>query len=440
MSSEIDRDAGFVRKAYALAGRHADINFALVDQAVVSGASFLTTVLLARFLGLEEFGRFTLAWLGVFLAQNIQIALLVPPMLTIAAKQKQTGAATYRGTMLVHQALLAAAIAGFVFAGAWSSAWLMPEWGLDGLALPLAAMVFFAQWADFMRRYHFAFGRADVSFGVDALRYGAQIALLTGILVFLAPGADVSDVLLCMALAAFIGALAGVSFLGKVALDRHQLFEITRRHWLFSRWLTLTAFANWARDNFIFTAVGALLGLAEVGALRAAQQLVFAVNVPLQGFSNIVPGRAGAAFAKGGFPGLSQFVATFVVRYMAAIAFVLMAIALSSSWLLAVLFGADYADYGFVVAAFACVMMVYLLRDTASIMLRAIETTAFEFHGALAASLLVVLSAQPLVAAWGLWGALACYGLFECVMLVVLALGLRHCYAAASAREAKAKA
>ena len=440
MSSEVDRGPGIVRKAYAFAGRHADINFALVDQAVVSGASFLTTVLLARFLGLEEFGRFTLAWLGVFLAQNIQIALLVTPMLTIAAKQERTGAATYRGTMLIHQAVLAFAIAGFVFAGAWSSAWLMPEWALDGLALPLAVLVFFAQWADFMRRYHYAFGRANVSFAVDMLRYGVQIALLVGLLVFFAAGADVADVLLWMAAAALIGALAGVPFLGKAAFEGRQILEVTRRHWMFSRWLTLTAFANWARDNFIFTAVGALLGLAEVGALRATQQLVFVVNVPLQGFSNIVPARAGAAYAKEGFVGLSQFVTSFVVRYMAAIALVLLAIAFSSSWLLAVLFGADYADYGFVVAAFAGVMMIYLLRDTASIMLRAIEATAFEFHGALAASLLVVIGAHPLVAAWGMWGALASFALFECVMLMVLTVGLRNRYAAASARQTKAKA
>ena len=61
------RPGGSFQQLKMLADRFSYINWALADQAIVSGASFITTVLIARYLGMEEFGRFALAWLGVFL-------------------------------------------------------------------------------------------------------------------------------------------------------------------------------------------------------------------------------------------------------------------------------------------------------------------------------------------------------------------------------------
>ena len=49
----IERGANFLT-------RHRHFNWALADQIIVSGANFLTALLLARYLGPEEFGRFTL--------------------------------------------------------------------------------------------------------------------------------------------------------------------------------------------------------------------------------------------------------------------------------------------------------------------------------------------------------------------------------------------
>jgi O-antigen/teichoic acid export membrane protein len=401
-----------------------EINFALADQAVVSGVSFITTVLLARYLGLEEFGRFTLAWLGLFLAQNLQIALVITPMLTIASKQKRHALSGYRGAVLLQQGVLSLAITAFVFAGTHLSGWLMPEWGVGELALPLAALVFCAQWADFARRYHFAFMRPHLAFAVDGLRYASQLALLVGLFVGLSSQAGVAAALYAMAGSALVGAALGLVNLGDVTFSAETIRQVIRRHWSFSRWLVLTAFAQWAREYFVFTAVGALLGLAEVGALRAAQQLVRVVNVPLQGLANIVPVRAGAAFGERGLDGLIAFMRTFVARYMGAIALALVAIALAGNWLLAMFYGAAYSGYGFVVAAYAFVMIIYLVREMIFIMLRAMETTAFELYSAIAGAAVVIVGSYPLVDLWGLPGALMTLALFEGVITAVLAVGL----------------
>ena len=51
-----------IELAARLLARYSHVNWALADQTMVSGVNFLTGILLARHLGIEEFGRFTLAW------------------------------------------------------------------------------------------------------------------------------------------------------------------------------------------------------------------------------------------------------------------------------------------------------------------------------------------------------------------------------------------
>ena len=53
------------------------------DQAVVSGFSFLSSVVLARFLGVDGFGIYSVAWLGVLIASSINQPLIIAPMQTL---------------------------------------------------------------------------------------------------------------------------------------------------------------------------------------------------------------------------------------------------------------------------------------------------------------------------------------------------------------------
>jgi len=47
-----------IKKVYSLACSYSHVNWALADQAMVSGSNFITGILLARTLGIAEFGRF----------------------------------------------------------------------------------------------------------------------------------------------------------------------------------------------------------------------------------------------------------------------------------------------------------------------------------------------------------------------------------------------
>ena len=62
---------------------------ALMDQAVVSGAGFITGVLLARFLGLSSYGVFAMSWLVVLFFGSIQQAFIIAPLQTLLPKKEK---------------------------------------------------------------------------------------------------------------------------------------------------------------------------------------------------------------------------------------------------------------------------------------------------------------------------------------------------------------
>ena len=55
---------------------------------MVSACNFLTMILLARYLGIEEFGRFTLAWMAVLISINLHKTPVISPMMSIGPKQR----------------------------------------------------------------------------------------------------------------------------------------------------------------------------------------------------------------------------------------------------------------------------------------------------------------------------------------------------------------
>ena len=151
--------------------RYSHINWALADQTMVSGVNFLTGILLARYLGLEEFGRFTLAWMAVLFVNSIQHAAINSPMMSIGPKQPEAESSAYYRAVVLQQIVLSGLVFLLLLAGVHLSGIVFPEWRVEGLALPLAVAALACQFQDFLRRYFFRRGRGAAAFANDAARY-----------------------------------------------------------------------------------------------------------------------------------------------------------------------------------------------------------------------------------------------------------------------------
>ena len=78
-----------------LARMNPSTQLTLMDQALVSGSNFLTAILITRLAGLEEYGFFALAWMGLLLMSSLQQAFIQAPMMSLGPKKSEAEKANY---------------------------------------------------------------------------------------------------------------------------------------------------------------------------------------------------------------------------------------------------------------------------------------------------------------------------------------------------------
>jgi O-antigen/teichoic acid export membrane protein len=343
-----------------LISRYSHLNWALADQAMVSGANFMTGLLLARYLGLEEFGRFTLAWMVVLFVNNLQGALVVSPMMSIGPQQRPDEEPAYYGAVAVQQFLVGVATFLTVWGGVEISAALFPEWNISGLALPLTCAALGGQLQEYLRRYFFVRQRAVVAFGIDALRYMGQLAVLFWL--FQTARMDSTGALWTIAALAFLSVLVfGSTAVGGHGWDRDAFRAIVRRHWHFSKWLTGSALIQWATGNLFVVAAGALLGAWAVGALKAAQNLTGVAHILFLGLENIVPARAARLFRNNGKQALRGYLWRVIIYGELVTGGIAGVMFVAPEFWLALVFGDEYRGYGYLLQWCAIInLMVFL--------------------------------------------------------------------------------
>jgi len=385
----------------------------------------LTGILLARYLGLEEFGRFTLAWMAVLFVNSIQHAAISSPMMSIGPKQPESGAPAYYGAVMVQQIVLSGLVFFLLLTGVRIVGTVFPEWRMAALALPLAAAAVAFQLQDFLRRYFFTRGRGAAAFVSDAIRYLGQIAILIWLFVSFQDAMDSAKTLWVIALMAAAAAVYATFNIERVEIDAATIRTVTVRHWRFSKWLMASAVMQWATGNLFIITAGALLGASAVGALKAAQTLMGVTHILFMGLENIVPVRAARHFAEGGKKALYDYLKRVMLFGGGATAAVAAIAAIAPGFWLGLVFGDQYLGYGYLLRWWAVIYMLIFLGIPLRFGLHAIEHTRAVFWAYVWMALFSLLAAYPIVYSFGLSGVVAGFVLINIISVFTLLHGLR---------------
>lgn len=391
-----------LRKVLDWLRQHSHINWALADQVMVSGVNFLTGLLFARYLGIEEYGRFTLTWMAVLFCNGLQQAGIIAPMMSLGPKQEAAREPAYYAAILVQQVIFSVACFFLLGLGVWLSGFVKPEWRIQNLALPLASVLLAWQSQDFLRRYFFVRGWGRLAFLNDAMSYLGQILLL--VLLFRLTTLDTALVLWLIAGTSALAVVGGCCSLGGLSSPLGVLAEITWKHWRFSRWMLASAMMQWASGNFYFVAAGSILGPVAVGGINAAQNIMGVTHILFQAMENFAPSGASRALASGGASGLSSYLRKLTLLGTAATGCIALIAWCYPVYWLTMLYGPDFARYGVVLRWFCIVYLFIFLSMPLGTGLRAIERTRPLFSSNLYVWLFNIVSAYPLVIWLGLHG------------------------------------
>lgn len=398
----------------------------LADQALVSGGNFLVGVLLARALGLEDFGIFSLMWVGVMLALSLHQAFMTQPMMTFASRFVGRQMSRYRQGVFYIQAiitiglLLLATVVTLVVRE-------NPHWPHWTAYLPHATLAAtFYLFHDFLRKTFFI----RQLFVVPLLMDVALYVVLLGSLLF---EVTIGIALLGYAFGSVLGLLVGlVAFVKKpdsikgIASHWELKFQkAVKEHYHYSIWLLGTSVLQWFAGNIFLVAASSLLGPVTVGALRMAQNMVGLSHVLFLAMENIVPAEAARQFFTHGKKRMNAYLRQVTLLMGIPFLGILATMSILAPKLIDWLYGPEYLPYHYLVSGFAVLYLFVYLSHPLRYALRSQAVTAPIFKAYLVSAVVSVILAFPLVKLWGDMGVVAGLMISQLVILSMYLYFLR---------------
>ncbi len=390
------------RTAVATNARHSLLAF--TDQAIVSGLSFTTTVLLGRMAGPEQLGLYSLGVTIIVLLAVAQDALISTPFTVFGNRLSGMAQTEYAGSALTHQAILAAlALVGLAIAAVivGSSA----NSNLTPVLWVLVAVVPLTLFREFGRRLSVAYLRLGTALRLDISVAATQIAGLAVLLMLGAANATTVLVVIGIATAA-----ASFVWFSRSRhwfyVNRVDVYPAARKNWVFGRWVFAGRMvAKLNSDVLVLWLLGFVLGQATVGVFAACISIVCVANPFILGAGLILTPKIAQAYARGGRAEVRKAVAIATLCLASGLILFVGFMLVAGGELMQLLYGNRYAGHEATLIILASAHAVGTLGMGAANGLLALERPSANFRAAAYGTGVMLATAFLLIKPLGLLGA-----------------------------------
>lgn len=255
------------------------------DQCFVSLLNFILNIYLVKILGLESYGIYILIWsssqfiiliLSSFIISPSQA--FIPKFVNIEDKKNYIGNINLMFFILI---ILFSVIIFFI---------LNFFLNFEGFKYLKINCIFFYIITfivfDILRKFFFIVEKNKLILFIDLLFF------LTLFFIFKFFGKDeitLEQVLKFLTYSFLISIFFFIIFHPYKTLSFKNFFNILKKVWLFAKWLLFGLIFSWFNGNYIFYLTSFALGNKEVGAIRAAQNIIGITHIFFQLIENILP-------------------------------------------------------------------------------------------------------------------------------------------------------
>jgi O-antigen/teichoic acid export membrane protein len=334
----------------------------IFDQAIYSGTSFLTAVLIGRVTSPEQLGLYYLVLSIILVISGVQEQIVSAPYLVYSKRRHGDDLAEYAGSNWAqHFAVTLLSVLGLLIAILGLSIA-----GHSELVPGLWALVVFAPLLllrQGVRRFTFASLELRFAISVDAVVAVLQLGGLW-LLSYL-------GWLTLFNIFAVMGIACGLACLGWYLLSkpsvhfvRARILTDWRRDWNFSKWALRTFVLGSTTPQMMLWLVSAVAGAAATGVFGACNNLIGISNVLLGGVDNVLTPQAAHAFATGGVKELRRILVLAGLFFAVTVGALCVFVLLTGDWLMVFVFGAHYHGTGLILitltvnAAINCLSML----------------------------------------------------------------------------------
>ncbi len=382
------------------------------DQAIVSGSSFVTNILVARSLGVSNYGKFSVIILIQLFLLSLQQAVSSGVYQVMFGSLEEKSKKAYTNGLFFIQLFLYSALIALTCL----AYYLFPSSviGYEKIVVPaiVGTLLFLLQ--DFLRKILLSKQQEGKALLIDAITNIVQIVLLAVYAFTL----KLSFPIACwiIALTFIPSIIAGVIWTnpGNISLQNMKMtFGIHKKQ---SPWMLMSALLQWFAGNFFVVAAGVWLGIAALGALRLAQYIFGLLNVLLQAIENYALPHA--SLLQKSAVEFNSFLKNIFRKTFLMIAPALLLLSIFAKQILQFSGGTSYIEYSYVIHGLSLVYVLILTGLPIRIALRVRLLNQNYFIGYLMASSFSMLTAKWLIRDWHLMGVLI--GLFITQLIVII--------------------
>lgn len=367
------------------------------DQCLVSGANFLTLVVVGRACGMHELGIYALSFTAVVTLMALQESLLIAPYTVFLTRLRGSARQrAYRAATLLQQlAFGIAASLGLLALRAGASA-LSPGGEYAATLIALAAATPLWLLREFARRACFAEMDTRGPLLLDGIAASVQLGLLGAMWIY-------GNLSAASALAAAgAGNAAGVTVwwiaFHPAAGFKFAAFRRAFRHnWAFGRWACVGRLTEMLHAYSLHWLLAFISGPAATGAYAAASSLLALSNPVLMGIGNLLAPETARAYADGGRAALRNVVIRASSQVTLVTAMFVILLATCAEPLLNFTFGGSAEGQVAIVVILSFAMLAGITSFGADNGLRALARPEENFRAALAGLTVAFLVAAVLV-------------------------------------------
>lgn len=380
--------------------RFGPAHWALIDQAVVSAATFVVGILLARALDPAELALYSLAITTVLCLTSVHRALVAQPLNILGAQERQGQRLRRYGNMLRLQLGMVPVMALLVIAVGWL---FFP---VPGLMVGAAAYAGVFALQDLIRRYHYTDGQIQRAVPGDVLAFGGQSALLALLMAF-AWSVSASLVFWWLMVPLVVSALwmhHSIRSSGQEAKAGLGVAEHLAEHWANARWVVLSQLVWIGASQLIPFQLATYAQPQDVAAYHAANALMNALNVFRLTLGNYLPGRSARVFAQGGAQALRRYLRQVSLACLGLALVVFVFFELTGDFWVEWLFAGKYQEAKPVVSTMVLVHLLAMSALISAAGAQVMGTTRVMFWSNAVALVMTLTMGSWFIHVWGLWG------------------------------------
>ena len=379
---------------------------ALADQAIVSAGSFITTILLAKTLGLNDFGIYSALVLFQIFILSVNNALTTQLFQVIYPALIQKHRVSYCNGILFYQFIISIII---LIIGITTYFIIPPIYNAYKSLLPIyvfCLLLFLLN--DSIRKIFLTQSKFRIAFAFDIINYLLQVLLLFILKYF--DHFNLLNALLIITITYIPGIFFAIIHLKAYKLKFTDLFRVSILHKSKTKWILGSSLLQWTSGYFFVVAAGWWLGAAALGALRLAQHIFGLLNILLQAIENYAIPKAVQATSKKSFYHHLMFVFLLVMIPM------IIMLVLFSKKIMQIAGGIAYLDFAYVMYGLAIIYMVMTIAYPIRIAIRSEQLNKHYFIGYLITMLFSLTTFYSLITRFQLVGVLL--GLFSTQMIL----------------------